>query len=470
MGCDCRHSFVSVFLRHFFDIGCNCGSIISETFELIKTFQKISATISFRTRFSPECAEMFSWATDIADLFVSFIDTNPLNDFEVYSIYTLILPVIIMSFLFRMSMKGYYFIFAIIPVGLCLMLGTGIGFFTVNNILAITLTSISGSILIIGMIFFSCCNEVNLFCILGDLLTNSGDFHYLQSMTVDKFFYSLKIPIFLAYVLVIPIMMNREILITQYSVIIGVIAFVETVVSFGFRCYEWLDEKVIGERIVELSISIIQLLIIPSTRSFIELMQGVYKNEWRCIVSYVVLSLIYPFIIAFINVYSGNLDASQRYKEETWRQYIALVDTIKQILYAIFAGYDIVWACLFIDLAWAIFILITRPYRRWSDYFLECGNCFITVAANSLVLYSIYQDSKMLSIDVAIPLIAVAFVPAIVSLYVFFSHDFGRYEGYTEDDFFEIISGFSLVLAPVAWIIYGLNLPLIDKKVFKPEI
>lgn len=269
-----------------------------------------------------------------------------------------------MPFLFRMSIKGYYFIFAIIPVGLCLMFGTGIGFFTVNNLLAITLTSISGGILIIGMILFSCCSEVNLFCILGDLLTNIDDLHYLQSMTVDKFFYSLKIPIFLAYVLVIPIMMNREILTIQ-------------------------------------------------------------SNKYY---------------------------------------------TIKQILYAIFAGYDIVWACLFIDLAWAIFILIARPYRRWSDYFLECGNCFITVAVNSLVLYSIYQDSKMLSIDVAIPLIAVAFVPAIVSLYVFFSHDFGRYEGYTEDDFFEIISGFSLVLAPVAWIIYGLNLPLIDKKVFKPEI
>ena len=69
----CKNSVFVLFLKHLFDCGNSAGSIISEAFELLRTFQKFSGTKTFTVHFSKDCLKMFSWASSIVESIMSNI-------------------------------------------------------------------------------------------------------------------------------------------------------------------------------------------------------------------------------------------------------------------------------------------------------------------------------------------------------------------------------------------------------------
>lgn len=58
-------------MKQLFNTGNNAGSIIFESINLIRTFQKVGSTKSFSIFISKDCLKMFSLATDLIEMIIS---------------------------------------------------------------------------------------------------------------------------------------------------------------------------------------------------------------------------------------------------------------------------------------------------------------------------------------------------------------------------------------------------------------
>ncbi|KAK8890757.1 hypothetical protein M9Y10_035542 [Tritrichomonas musculus] len=478
--------FVKLFLSQIFDFGYSCGSLISEALGLFKTFQRLSATLSFKIKFSPSCLEMFSWASQIFNLVASLFQTNPLSDFENYTVYTLILPITILI-LFSFSLTNRFYIYAF-SYGVLLMLGAGFGFINVSFMVSSCCLIFSIPIIVFGLLYakrkqiFPCLEDCDchacccfLECECFNVFAKREDLDgFLSIDEVDFLHVLLGFPIatFIFYMLMIPIMINRGRLIKVIAIMISIILVIAFIIACVGGLFSTRVEYMIGNKILNFLVTLITLLIIPSTECFIELMKGRYKNEWRCILSYIGLSLILPIAITLIDIFSYHQNITEKYKDDNeFFYFIELIDIVRQIIYAIMAGYDFIWGCVIIDIAWAIFILIIKPYKGYSEYYLTCGNCIVTSISNCAILYSIYSNSGPFSFGLSVALVVLAIIPAVLSMYVFFIKDFSpKYEYNNNSESMDYIGYFVSIITPFAWFLYGLNTPLIDKKISMPNI
>lgn len=284
----------------------------------------------------------------------------------------------------------------------------------------------------------------------------------------------------------IPIMLSRSQLIKVLSIIVGILSglyilvalFVNLGLTYFFCCCDCdYDFTKFTDKAINFLTTILTLLIIPSTEHFIELMNSKYYNDWRCIVSYIVLSLLFPLLLTLFNILTEHDSIIGKYKDTScckcnFSYYVELIDIFRQLLYAIMASYDIVWVCLSIDLAWAVFIAICRPYRNKSEYILTWGNCLVTVMSNSVVIHASRKDIEKISLTVTVILVVAGCLPAIAAMYVFFWVDFDV-DANSLDKKELVMNGFNLkfalVMTPISWFLFGVNLPLIDNKVYKQD-
>ena len=237
----CNCPFVSTFLLNFFDFGYNCGSIITEIISLFRTFQKLSAPATFSAKLSPKSLEMFEWAKKIIEKFANLVRTNPLTDFELYEIYTLIIPITIL--IFFSSIISNKFILYCIVYGLFIMLGSGFGFIGVESGMAILLIIFSSAILLIGILSFRfCCGKCEGCCPCFSIFSNFYD----QDLNKDdhdlfSIFLASGPTITILYILLISIMIERERLIKVFSIIAAIlfgISFLLLVILIFFIQYD----------------------------------------------------------------------------------------------------------------------------------------------------------------------------------------------------------------------------------------
>ena len=114
----------------------------------------------------------------------------------------------------------------------------------------------------------------------------------------------------------IPIMINRGRLIKVIAIMISIILVIAFIIACAGGLFSTRVEYMIGNKILNFLVTLITLLIIPSTECFIELMKGRYKNEWRCILSYIGLSLILPIAITLIDIFSYHQNITEKYKDD----------------------------------------------------------------------------------------------------------------------------------------------------------
>lgn len=110
----CNCPFCRLFLSQLFEIGNSAGSLIGEAVNLFRTFQRLSATKTFATKFSSECEGMFSWATDLVKNIISSFQIQPFKDIELFWLYTVAIPLLILTFipcLFNGYKQYRYFFF-----------------------------------------------------------------------------------------------------------------------------------------------------------------------------------------------------------------------------------------------------------------------------------------------------------------------------------------------------------------------
>lgn len=469
MGCDC--TFTKLFLKQFFDIGKSAGSLVREIIGLFQTFQKLSAPSKFETRFSHECIQWFRWATDIFYYITNSIRTDPLSEFELYTIYSYILPITLLCFISVTISSGppifYYFLY-----GMALILGSGIGMIGVNSVGAIICITIAIGVIVIYVIYkcvncecFSSCKQCyyNGCCCCKKSKMGESDIE----VNSDEIVHSAVISCLIFSAMMYPIASKRYniqlIMICAVAIVI-VIFFCASVFTNGFMP-DIVRPFIL--KIISFSLNLIPLLIIPSTEKFVTIMQGNYKGQWTIIASYIVISLLIPTLITLLMLIKGNQEIREPYKEGNYC-YVELVDTIRQVLYAIFAAYDILWGCAAIELFWVILIIAVRPYSGVSDYFLSIGNSLVILISNGSLIYANYVPMKKFDFTASIIFIAITCVPAVLSLYFYFIFDFNIEEDSDDDEEYDksvnAVTFFAMTMTPVAWLFYGLVIPLIDGK------
>ena len=217
-------------------------------------------------------------------------------------------------------------------------------------------------------------------------------------------------------------------------------------------------------------INCFSLFIIPSTQSFSELIQEKDYNLYHTIITYVLISLVLPIALILTMILSKHPDLEDTYRKTSNKKYnllhfLELIDIIKQVAFAICAAFDIIWACLAIEIAWVILIAITHPYNEKSSYPLVFGSSAVIIISNIIILASKYKSYKPIGFEVSIIIVVLAIIPAIVAFYIFIFYDFKLEIDAETDLSIEKVSSIhkmalvANIIAPLAFICYGMFLP-----------
>lgn len=471
--------FCSLFLKQFFDIGNAAGSIITEAIGLFRTFQCISAPKSFSTRFSRECLEMFKWATRIIELITENIQTTPLTTYESFTVYSIVIPLTILIFISSIIL-GRDFGLNIIIYGFFLAFGAGFGFIQINNKLAIGLT-VASAVLIGGAFFFTAYSESFITHYFFEINRFKSKDLKIGRKTGIPFFFSACSTCFFFFLLCTHIFLRRMILSLIAFIAIAIALFIMSCFDGCYTCCckccskKYTKVGKLVQKECGFFINCLQLLIIPSTELFVELMQSNYKNRWCIILTYLFVSLLLPMSMVLITILTDHPNICDKYKTPksfsfNFYYYVELIDIVKQVVYAIFATYDIIWGCVATEICWFIFIIVLRPYKAVSDYSLTVGNSLLVFISNGAILYSEKHESGMFSFKFAFYFVLVCCIPAILSIYLFFIFDADFDEEDSDDERHEDQITFGMgyvaaIITPLVWLFYGTNMPLISNYV-----
>lgn len=464
--CRCECPFFKLFLSQLFEIGNSAGSLIGEAINLFRTFQRLSATKTFIMKFSSECNGMFDWAKDMIKIIISSLQARPFTDFELFWIYTISIPIFIVSFVSSLfnGYKQYRYFFLWAPF---VIFGMGISMLSMGWIAYLVAGSGIAWFLIIIISYFACLKKkfAEVDKKNSELLEVQNNLHFTVSL-LSSFT--------LLTVTLIPVLLSRKVLSVIIVIFLGSISVLSFFVEFVENCcYPEKQKshfKTFAVRIVAFAISCLSLLIIPSTQNFAELMKGFYANKWNCIIGYLGITLIFPIVTTFFMIKTRFQGVCEKYKKNkskiNWYCYVELVDIIRQVVYAIVAAYDLPIVCICIEIAWFILILISRPYCNVSDYSLSFGNSLVVLMSNSAAVYSNYRSWGLFSFKTTVIFVIVACIPAVVSAYLFFIFDFNTKPDKSKnkkvnDGNLRAIYLISSIVGPAICFIIGSNLVII---------
>lgn len=505
------HDFIYLFFSQFLDIGSSTGSLIIEALNIFRLFQRLSASKLFSTKISNSCLKYFNWARNIFQTIAdSLFRVKPFTDFELFSIYNYVFPISILTFVLFAGHEikvGFwvYFIFYILIISF----GAGFGFIGINNLCTILLTIISGILLFIFclLIYFHVIKENSKTKILDDkadaiekvsgkFIINSSDDSEIEEIEIEykpnklcgyyplnNFIntrsFILSCIIFTA--LIIPYSLYRSKLQYMIAVFIGIFVLiffsVECLLIEKFRFTFRFEES--HYKVICLFANFYSLFIVPNTEKFVEIMESFYGKKWNLIIGYIFNCLVNSLALSFFLIMVNYDEMVQKYKlTKSEKEYkfnllsfyslFEIGDTIRQIAYAILSAYDIIWACVGIEIAWFVLIVVFRPYRNVSDYTLAFGTTTILIISNGAILYTEYNDNKTFSFTITILLVFGACIPPVLSFILFFLFDFGREEveinEYAKVWKYEMlrILSFSLeIFLSLSWLAYGFYIPML---------
>ena len=217
----------------------------------------------------------------------------------------------------------------------------------------------------------------------------------------------------------------------------------------------------------------LSLLTVPQAESFITLLQGNHHKKWNIFVGYIFNSFITPILINILMLFSYSKKVVSKYTDRDGFSYfylviIDMIDTVRKIAFALVSAFDIIWACVGIEVFWLILVIATRPYKNVSDYFISIGESLIVLASNSAILVSNYTDKKVFNFTTTMIIVLLACLPAVLALIFYFVCDFDTeikdssdsYDGDAEDSAL-IINIFGKVALPISCLTFGMNMPMV---------
>lgn len=462
----CNCPFCRLFLSQLFEIGNSAGSLIGEAVNLFRTFQRLSATKTFATKFSSECEGMFSWATDLVKNIISSFQIQPFKDIELFWLYTVAIPLLILTFipcLFNGYKQYRYFFFWATFIAL----GYGISLLKELFVLGIIILGIGVLFLIIFLLLYY------FYLKKKWAETDQQTSSVLEAQFTFQVTYAIIAAFFVFSGILIPIIDTRKLLTFILAAFFGAIL----ILSFTFEICDNtrykekhdIHFKKIASKIIAFSINCLSLLIIPGTENFADLMKGVYANRWSFIIGYIIITLLLPIITTFLMIKTNYSEVCDRYKQResgkrNWYCYIELIDIIRQVAYAIVAAFDLPLICLIIEIIWLILIIIFRPYKNVSDYSLALGSSLVMFMPNGGAIYSDYRGKGLFSFKTTVIFVIMACIPAILSMYLFFIFDFDTHAEDNADskrigdESLRVVYLISTYVGPFACFVLGINL------------
>lgn len=464
MGCYLETDFFLLFLSNLFSIGKSSGSLIIEAINLFRMFQRITIVRSFTINFSSKFLSSFKWASDFIDLITeSLFGVMPLKKIETFFIIAYAFPITI-AFMMSVLIVGYKILMYIYIHLALVIFGFGLGMIEYD--LKFSLILIGASLVfIIGFIIYLKC------CFLRKVENaDSRETCPNCPKIYITFFRAVLLTTLIFNAVTITVSLQR------YKLQIYIIAISSAFIVFSFIIELFLqicrneDDLIDNENFLKFLIflvNLLSLLIIPSTENFAILMNSsLYKNNYRIIIGYVVNSLIFPVLITIMLILSNYPTITSKYKDNNLYCYIEFVDIVRQIAYAIVAEFDIIWACIGIEIFWFLLILILRPYVNKSDYSLAFGNSFVLLVTNGTALYANMHNTLSFSFAVSLTFLILACIPSIVSIYLYFIFDFD--DNLYDDDYnvrdekFEyMFYGVGFVATPITLVVFGMYIPLL---------
>ena len=274
---------------------------------------------------------------------------------------------------------------------------------------------------------------------------------------------------FIMYVLMIPISAERLVISLTLFIVIIISLIIIPLAEGCFGCcnkcrgnYDAMENACLKS--LSFANHLLPLLIIPSTESFFSLIQDDKITIWNLVLGYVVISLLFPIFLNIIMVISNSPDLASKYKQtnDSLNKYyfFEIGDIGKQIIYSICAEYNAIWGCVFVEVAWVVLVLIFRPYKMISEYFITILNSIVITFSNSVILYSNYHYLSKFSFKSTIIAVAIICFPAIISIYVYFIKDFHPNDDESDEEKEEhvlFLSTIIIYIAPIIWYFYGLS-------------
>lgn len=200
----CINNVFILFLQHLFEFGNSAGSIITEAFELLRTFQRLSGTRTFSIHFSKDCLKMFSWASSFFELIMSNFYIGTFSEFELFYLINYVIPILIITFVVSfMCNKAYYIPFLF--CGVCFTLGIGFAYVKYDR-------KTSAALIVVFLIVFILVIILLIWCRLG--LGDLIDISFQTSDSCDNpcffpFSFAISNTLLIVSIMLIPFFLNN---------------------------------------------------------------------------------------------------------------------------------------------------------------------------------------------------------------------------------------------------------------------
>ena len=487
----CATEILVLYIKQLFEIVDSPGSIFGESINLFLSFQKSSATHSFITRFPIKTRNMFRWASNIVQMLSDKLANTPFNAFDLFQLYSLVFPLFILSFITALVM-GFWFCIGIFIYALFLLLGVGLGYIGIDKSVVLGCCIPVAAVVALMLMGWLCSADFSSCCKRKQQVENEStddikedDDEEVKQQEEKMFFYDGPFRFIIALLPAIVILVYTMYSITMYRYnlgtfiaifslsILALTLIIELILYYGkCKCIKTFDSNKYIKKIIIFLAKVLSLLIIPSTENFIDMMKEDYENKWGCILGYVVVSLILPIGIDLIFILTKHIQTINDYKFRegfNFYPYIELIDTLKQIGYSVSAAFDIPSACIAIECVWIVFILILRPYAKYSEYPSNLGQSLCSIIANSIAVHHA-NTGQQINFAGATTLVILNCLPSISSHFIFYIFDFEvdirKVEKEETISFSTLgtITLWSILVSPFAWFVYGVNFPNIVEK------
>ncbi|OHT16217.1 hypothetical protein TRFO_13382 [Tritrichomonas foetus] len=445
-------SFLTV-LKEIFSFGLSAGSLFGEVLNLIRIFQRVSATRSFKMKFSGDTIELFTWATNLIKMVVNkYLPQERLSDFELFSVYSFGFVLFELAFICTLTI-GVILIFFLFPIQIvCALFGVGLGYIGINKKNSL-IYGIIGGILFFVFVF-------PLYCFVNRNTFEEGPSKITRIQIFGATCYS---PV-VFYAVLFPIITLKPTIgqfVTFFFAAIGGLSFI---LNFVAICVG--EFKVITYLIILIT-CVNSLLLVPGCESFITVIESPIGPRWPIIAFFSVFGILFPIIVSYVQIKSKRI--ADKYRSRTLN-YFEVADTMHKVIYAIVAAYDYPWVCLGIECAWLIAVLILRPFSGVGDNVLMAGEAIVMIISN--LVTGIYdKNGKLFSFAVCVTLLVLACLPVVIAAYCFFIFDIGgeKDEDIPSEDLKKgthLYKFFSFITIPIAYLLYGANAPFIYQRLY----
>lgn len=498
-------------LWHILGFAQSSHGLIKDVIDLLRIFQRLSASRTFYARLSGDCIQLYQWAIDfISTIFEAIIPKEHLSMYELFQLYCLVSTVFLAN-LILILLTHHQFI-NYIPINLLsLLFGVGFGYVGVQGQWAVIMLSVASGVALLTII----CYNIHALRLISEYLclfpfnirklVNTKAEDLAKDLTKKGFvkftMMSIAAGIVFASASFAIIIKHRVIGFYIIIIISGIIVLTFVIeliknhldgeseedsekkqTSNNKTQNQGIDEQSQSnskikdkiklkaqDHVVDFTMQMVSLCIIPSTELFANLMSTNFGARWCVVVSFLALTVILPIIITLILLWCDYESLTDQYRDIDLFfcccdiKYLQVVDIIQKVAYALLATFDISSGCIALEIAYLL-LIIRCPYNNVSDNVLAIGETLVLIVANIASILG----SKVFSFEVSISVFAAAWVPVVLATILYFLRDFENAitaelhdpDHEIETDSFKNLSFSFVILAPLSWLFFGTNLRL----------